>query len=64
MQYIYDIKYGKLQVRKNEISLRKCSRGSAYLRTLERREHWSPGSRYDLIAKAVNLNRKLGYFFL
>jgi len=25
MRYIYDIKFGMLQVRKNEISLRKCS---------------------------------------
>jgi len=27
---IYDIKLGMLQVRKNEISLRKCSGGSAH----------------------------------
>ena len=30
---IYDIKFGMLQVRKNEISLHKCSSGSADLRT-------------------------------
>jgi len=35
MRYIYDIKFGMLQVRKNEISLRKCSGGSAQLCTLE-----------------------------
>jgi len=32
MRYIYDIKFGILQVRKNEISLRKCSGCSAQLR--------------------------------
>jgi len=31
----YDIKFEMLQVRKNAISLRKCSGGSADLRTLE-----------------------------
>jgi len=31
----YDIKFGMLQVRKNEISLRKCSGGSAHLHSLE-----------------------------
>jgi len=35
MRYICDIKFRMLQVRKNEISLRKCSGGSAHLRTLE-----------------------------
>jgi len=35
MRYIYEIKFGMLQVRKNEISLRKCSGSSANLRTLE-----------------------------
>jgi len=35
MRYIYDIKFGMLQVRKNEISLRKCSGSSAHLRILE-----------------------------
>jgi len=35
MRYIYDIKFGMLQVRKNEISLRKCFGSSAHLRTLE-----------------------------
>jgi len=33
--YIYDIKFGTLQVRNNDISLRKCSGGSADLRTLK-----------------------------
>jgi len=33
--YIYDIKLGMLQVRKNEISLRKCSGSSAHLRTFK-----------------------------
>ena len=32
MRYIHDIKFGMLQVRKNEISLRKCSGSSAHLR--------------------------------
>jgi len=35
MRYICDIKFGLLQVRKNEISLPKCSGSSAHLRTLE-----------------------------
>ena len=48
-----------LQVRKNEISLRKCTAGPAQLRT--QRGHWSPGSMRDLITTTVNLNRKLGY---
>jgi len=33
MRCIYDIKFGMLQVRKNKISLRKYSGGSAHLRT-------------------------------
>jgi len=36
MQCIYDIKFGMLQVGKNEISLRKCSGCSAQLLTSER----------------------------
>ena len=35
MRCICDIKFEMLQVRKNEISLRKCSGGSAHLRTSE-----------------------------
>jgi len=35
VRYICDINFGMLQVRKNEISLRKCSGSSAHLRTLE-----------------------------
>ena len=35
MQCIYDIKFGMLQVHKNEISLRECSGSSAHLRTIE-----------------------------
>ena len=35
MRCIYDIKFEMLQVRKNEIPLRKCSGGSALLRTPE-----------------------------
>jgi len=35
MRYIHDIKFGMLQVRENEIALRKLSGGSAQLRTLE-----------------------------
>ena len=33
MRCIYDIKFGMLQVRKNEISLRECSGCSAHLRS-------------------------------
>jgi len=32
MRCIYDIKFGMLQVRKNEISLYECSDGSVHLR--------------------------------
>ena len=35
MQYAYVIKFGMLQVRENEISLRKCSDGTAHLLILE-----------------------------
>jgi len=35
MRYIYDMKSGMLQVRENEISLRKWSGGAAHLRTLQ-----------------------------
>jgi len=35
MRYMQDIRFGMLQVRENEISLRKCSGGAAQLRTLE-----------------------------
>ena len=59
MQNIYDIRFCMLQVRKNEISLRKCSVGSAQLRTPE--GHWSPGSLGDLVTTTLNLNRKLVY---
>ena len=34
LRCIYDIKFGMLQVRKSEISLRKCFGSSAQLRTL------------------------------
>jgi len=43
-----------LQVRKNEISLRKCSGSSAHLRTLE-----ETLVTRDLITTTMNLNRKL-----
>jgi len=62
MRYICDIKFGMLQVRKNEISLHKCSGGSAQLRSLEG-ALVTAGDRRDLIATTVNLNRKLGYIF-
>jgi len=55
MWYIHDIKSGMLQVRKNEILLRKCSGGSAQLR-----ERWSPRSLRDLITTTVHLNCKVG----
>jgi len=57
---IYDIKFGMLQVRKNEISLRKCSGGTADLHSCAPlRELWLPGSLRDLITTIVNLNPKL-----
>jgi len=56
MRYIYDIKFGMLQVRKYEISLRKCSGGSHL-----RGNIGHLGSMRDLITTTVNLNRTLGY---
>jgi len=47
MRYIYDIKFGKLQVNKNEISLRRCSVGSAQLRTLEGTQVTRESGRFD-----------------
>jgi len=35
MRYIYDVEFGMMQVRKNEISQRKWSGSIAQLRTLE-----------------------------
>jgi len=35
MRRVHDIKFGMLQVRENEISLRKCSVVTSHLRTLE-----------------------------
>jgi len=56
MRCIYDIKSGMLQVRENEISLRRCSGSSAHLRSLEGTQVTR-----DLITTAVNLNCKLDY---
>jgi len=36
MRYIYDIKSGLLLVRENEVSIHKCSVGTALLHTEER----------------------------
>ena len=47
MRYIYGIKYGMLQVRENEILLRKCSGSSAQLRTLERTLVIRESARFD-----------------
>jgi len=44
---IYDIKFGMLQVRKNEILLRKCSGSSAHLRTLEETVVTRGSARFD-----------------
>jgi len=46
-----------LQVRKNEISLRKCPGSSAHLRALEGTLVTRDSA--DLITTTVNLNRKL-----
>jgi len=44
MRYVYDIKFEMLQVRQNEISLRKWSGGTAQLRNCApQREHWFQG---------------------
>jgi len=56
MRCIYDIKSGMLQVRENEISLRRCSGSSAHLRSLE-----GTLVTRDLITTTVNLNCKLDY---
>ena len=47
MRYVYDIKFGMLQVRKNEISLRECSGSSAHLRTLEETLVIRKSARFD-----------------
>ena len=47
MRYIYNIKFGMLQVRKNEISLRRCSGSSVHLRTLEGRLVTRESARFD-----------------
>ena len=47
MRHIYDIKFGMLQVRKNEISLQKCSGGSAQLRTLKETLITRESARFD-----------------
>jgi len=52
-------KFGMLQVRKNDISLRKCSDSCAHLSNLE--ETLVTGILYNSITMTVNLNRKLDY---
>jgi len=47
MRQICDIKFGMLQVRKNKISLRQCSGGSAHLRTSERTLITRESARFD-----------------
>ena len=47
MRYTYDIKSGILQVRKNEISLRKCSGGSTQLRRSEETLVTRESERFD-----------------
>ena len=47
MRCIYDIKSGTLQVRNYDISLRKCSGGSAHLRTLEETLVTRESARFD-----------------
>ena len=48
MRCVYDIKFWMLQVRNNEISLRKWSGGSAQLRTLEETLVIREAARFDL----------------
>jgi len=57
--YIYDIKFGMLQVHKNEISLRKCSGGSEQLCALEGTLVTRESARFD--KKDIELKLKLGY---
>jgi len=47
MPRVYDIKFLMLQVRKNEISLRKCSGSSAHLRTLDGTPVTRKSERFD-----------------
>ena len=47
MRCAYDIKSGMLQVRKNEILLRKCSGGSAHLHILEEALVTKESARFD-----------------
>jgi len=59
MRCIYDIKDEMLQVHKKEISLRKCSGGSAQLCALEGRLVARESARFDKNDTEPNL--KLGY---
>jgi len=54
-----DIKFGMLQVRKNEISLRKCSDGSAQLCALEGTVVTRESARFD--KNDTEPKSKLGY---
>jgi len=56
----HDIEFGILQVRENEISLRKCSGSSAHLRTLEGTLVIRKSARFDNNDSAFP---KLSYFF-
>jgi len=56
MRYIYDIKFGMLQVRKNEISLRKCSGGSADRAVVHLRGNTSYQGVCAMITVAVTLD--------
>ena len=56
--YTYDIKFGMLQVRTNEYSLRKCSGSSAHLRILEGASVARESVQFD------NNDSESKYFFL
>ena len=61
-RYIYDIKFGILQVRKNEISLRKCFGSSAHLRTLEGTLVTREPARFDYIDSELKSQVRLVFF--
>jgi len=61
MRCIYDIKSGTLPVRKYEILLRKCSGGSAHLRTLEGTLVTRESARFDNDSEPKSQGRQLKF---
>ena len=63
MQYTCNVNFGMLQVRENEISLRKRSGGTAHLRTLEKRFQ-TEGPKQDYRGSKIRFSRLRVWMFL